>query len=658
MAGKTLTIKVERDHLESLTRANEVTAISELIWNSLDADASDIRISRETKILHGTSQITIKDDGSGLKYEDAEGVFENIGGSLKKITHRSPGGRQYHGKEGKGRYKALALGDLVTFKSWFYSGNNVNHFNVVLDRNSIKSPVISELSTVTNINRQSGFEVVIDNVNLERGNRLFTAEVRRELEYKFAAYWLNYPQFKISIEGRNLEFNSLIKDSYQEKLIINNTIEDRRHHFNVRILEWDMTIAKKTFLCNKDGVPFMDIALGIRSSLPISIFLQGNYIEELHRDNKLDFYKSDEFLTKVLKEAKKVAKSYVRKKLHNYSIEYIESLKEKGVYPYKGEAESKIESDKRQVFDIITLQIHDHLPAFDDQNEKTIKLTLSLLKEALENEPTKLRKIFSDILDLNQEKQDDLYDLLEVSTFSDIIDTMTEVKNRLSLINGLEQIIYDKEINHNIKERQHLHQIVARETWIFGDHYSMGVDDVTLRNVLKKYLKDVMKREDFESIVESEDNSDLELIPDVCLFKQFSQGTMGYENLVVELKRPTVNAGFEEKSQIERYAARVSSDRRFPKRKTRWKFLLLTQDITKDLKDSLKQPNRPFGLVTEGENYEVYVLPWGHVLMEARARLTFLKDKLNMSWEENEEGIKYLSNNYSKYLPDDFGEEE
>jgi len=41
---KIIDLGVEKDHIESLTRANGITAISELIWNSLDADSSIINI--------------------------------------------------------------------------------------------------------------------------------------------------------------------------------------------------------------------------------------------------------------------------------------------------------------------------------------------------------------------------------------------------------------------------------------------------------------------------------------------------------------------------------------------------------------------------------------------------------------------------------------
>lgn len=85
--AKTIDIAVEKDHIDSLTRANGVTALSELIWNSLDADASQIKINYSKNGLNGYNEITISDNGHGLKYEKALHVFGSLGGSEKKFNN-------------------------------------------------------------------------------------------------------------------------------------------------------------------------------------------------------------------------------------------------------------------------------------------------------------------------------------------------------------------------------------------------------------------------------------------------------------------------------------------------------------------------------------------------------------------------------------------
>ena len=60
--SKVIDIGVERDHIDSLTKASGLTAISELIWNSLDADATEIKIEYKTSALGGYEYINIRDN--------------------------------------------------------------------------------------------------------------------------------------------------------------------------------------------------------------------------------------------------------------------------------------------------------------------------------------------------------------------------------------------------------------------------------------------------------------------------------------------------------------------------------------------------------------------------------------------------------------------
>lgn len=649
--SKIIDIGVERDHIESLTKATGLTAISELIWNSLDADATEVNIEYKSTTLGGYEYLIIKDNGHGLTYDKAQEVFSRLGGSEKKNKTLSPNGRQLHGKEGKGRYKSLALGDLVTFTSTYRENGAIYNFSATIDINKLSSTELSDLVQIKPEKSEIGFKIEITNVNLKNTADAVKIENRRELEEKFASYWISYPDFKIFFNGNVLEFDSLIKNTEQTEFKLD--IENLIYSFIVKIIEWNFDNKRKTYLCNTKGIPFKETSLGIRSSFPISIFIQSAYIEKLRRENVLDLNELDENVVIVHNDAKKFARDYVRRRLHENSKEFITELKQKGLYPYKEPAENILEETKRQVFDIVALQINEHLPAFTEQDDRSKKLTLSLISESLENDSKNLRKILNEVVEMPKEKRDELVELLENTSLSSMIDTMTEIKNRLNFLIGLEQIIYENDLNKNFLERKHLHKIIVKETWIFGDEYTYGVDDVSLKNVLRAYLKDCLNRENFEEVLDSKDNDDLNKIPDVCLWQQYSLGNAGYENLVIELKKPKLDAGFDEKTQIESYATRVANDNRFPKEKTRWKFVLITKAIKPEIIPLLKQKNRKYGHVSEGDNFDVFILTWGDIIAEAKIRHTYIKEKLNMNLLDNESGLNYIKSKYSEYLPDD-----
>lgn len=163
--SKIIDISVEKDHIESLTKANGINALSELLWNSLDADATEIYVKYKPTEINGYDYLKIMDNGHGLTYEKAQDVFSRIGGSEKKNKTQSPEGRAYHGKEGKGRYKGLALGDMVRFTSTFFSNEIYYEFTITIDRNQLSRTEISDLRQKPKGENKTGFIVEIFNFN-------------------------------------------------------------------------------------------------------------------------------------------------------------------------------------------------------------------------------------------------------------------------------------------------------------------------------------------------------------------------------------------------------------------------------------------------------------------------------------------------------------
>lgn len=646
-----LELQVAKDHLESLTKASGTSALTELIWNSLDADASYIDISFESTPI-GLKSITIEDDGHGVSHNDALEVFSSIGGSKKKEKGYSPGQRVYHGKEGKGRYKALALGDLVSFRSIYVDKGQPKTFKITLDRNNIKAPRISSPSIASSEKKQ-GVIIQINNLDQKACKAVSDGKVVRELEEKFALYNMSYPTFKICIDGYNLEFESLIKNVHTVEMTFNDD-QGKEFDFIIKIVEWQMDCQKKIYLCNSSGISFMEKPIGVRATLPVSVSIQSELIEHLHRTNQLALEDLNPVLSRVIEEAKNMTREYLRNRIHQNSREFINDLKREQLYPYIFEPRDEVAKAERQVFDIVALHVHEYMPSFGDQDKKSKKLTLTLIKEALEHDISGLQKILTEIVGLPKEKRDELSEILQRTSLSNIIDTMNEVSNRLTFLQALEQIIYDKVASKNIKERKHLHKMVVNETWVFGDDYTYGADDVTLSNVLRAHLK-FLGRDDFEETVSDGDNSNLSKIPDVCLWKQYSRGRAGkFENLIIELKKPTVDAGFEQYKQISDYSARVQGDPRFVKENHKWTFILLVRDIKEELEILCNQTNRRHGHVVQNEGLNVFILRWSDVIEEARARYQYIKDKLNMSLITNDQSLNFLRNRYKEYLPDEF----
>src|SRR5258708_4831903 len=102
---KTLRVQVERDYLARLAASRKPsTAVAELLWNAVDADATRAEVDYRDNGLGVVEQMVVTDNGDGMPYDVAVDSFSRLGGSWKQnaITTKREG-RMLHGKAGLAR---------------------------------------------------------------------------------------------------------------------------------------------------------------------------------------------------------------------------------------------------------------------------------------------------------------------------------------------------------------------------------------------------------------------------------------------------------------------------------------------------------------------------------------------------------------------------
>lgn len=132
----------QRDTFLRIARARPLTAIAELIWNSLDADANNVTVYFDENEL-GLRGVVVEDDGQGATPDEAKEFFRRLGGSWKKPGGRTKKhGRVLHGNQGQGRYKALSVGRSIKWTYFYEQGEDIYEFTL-----SILGDDPSEVST-------------------------------------------------------------------------------------------------------------------------------------------------------------------------------------------------------------------------------------------------------------------------------------------------------------------------------------------------------------------------------------------------------------------------------------------------------------------------------------------------------------------------------
>lgn len=118
--------------------------------------------------------------------------------------------------------------------------------------------------------------------------------------------------------------------------------------------------------------------------------------------------------------------------------------------------------------------------------------------------------------------------------------------------------------------------------------------------------------------------------------------TLKIENIVIELKRPTVKLGEVEVSQVKTYMRLIYSEPRFNSPNSTWTFILVGNDFDNSgyIENEINS-NKTWGrknliqhVSNKRQNYEIYVKKWSSIFDDFEIRHKFILDKLNFKRKE------------------------
>lgn len=648
---KTIPVNVKGDHIETLAAAKRPSAsIAELIWNSLDADADRVAVNFDHNGLGGLERIRIADNGTGIPYDEAEALFGSLGGSWKTAKTRTKAGRSLHGKSGKGRFNAFALGSLVEWNTCTRQNGSVTSYSIkgvahTLDSFELSDPVLIDMVPAT------GTEVIISNV-IKNFASLTSDKAPQEITNYFAVYLSEFPGIKIDYNGTIID-PSLARHRFDDLPLGEINLSDgKTTAASLTVIEWKEPQDRALHLCDSSGISLHEISPGIQApGFNFTAYLKCDHIRELDKHGFLTLDELHRDVATLIQAAKTKLREHFRLRAVENAAALLQEWKDTKIYPYDGEPLDKIEEAERQVFDVVAVNINSYLSDFDDSSNTSKRFTFNLVKQALKENPESLQRIFQDVLSLPKEHQDDLADLLRKTTLSAIIASAKLVANRLDFMRGLEMILFDRDSKQQLLERDQLHQILGKETWIFGEEFHLTSNEETLNEVLEKHLSKLGKRDDHGAPVTREDGSTGRI--DLMLARSVPQPRAEErEHLIVELKRPSRRIDTEVLSQVKSYAIAVAQDERFKDTKTRWIFWAISNEMTEEARREARQRNRPEGLVYDDEELRITVWSktWGQLLQECKARLNFFKQQLDYA-ANRASALNYLKKAHEKYIP-------
>lgn len=642
-------VEVKRDHLSKLAAGKPESALAEMIWNALDADASEVAVSFREGPLGPIDEIVISDNGTGIPYEKAEALFSSLGGSWKVSKRRTDGGRFLHGRDGKGRFKAFVLGKNVRWRVIYRADGQLRTYAIEGKGESLDEFILTEEQPWKG--DQPGVEVRIRELN-RSFHLLDKDQALVRLTPVFAPYLSNYASARLTFDGKPVNPAKIIRGRQEYKLQ-DLVYLDEAYQISLELIEWNQIIDHNLWFCDEIGFPLETYDRQIRGTGDFGFtgYLKSEVFPLLHSHGLLAISEMHRGLSKVCAEAISLIKQYFTGRTLESNKDQLERWKEERVYPYEEGPQSPVEAAERQVFDIIALSINENLPNFESADTKTKTFQFRMLRQAIEKSPAELQLIMQEVIQLPPKKQEQLAELLKDTSLSAIISASKMVSDRLRFLSGLEQLLFDPNFKTHLKERTQLHRILAENSWIFGHSFSLSVDDKSLTEVLRKHSLAKGMTPVIDEPVKRIDGSIG--IVDLMLSRSIPRNhSSEREHLIVELKAPRVKVGQAEIEQIKGYAYAVASDERFRGLDTRWNFWVISNDIDQYAEYELSQPNYEDGVIHKIErknlNLTIWVKVWSQLIQDNKHRLQFVQNKLNYNID-SEDAIAYLRKTYTEY---------
>jgi len=647
MTVKEYIVEVKPDFLERQAKAPPVQA--ELIWNGLDADATHVAVDFEHDGLGGMSKIVVSDNGHGMPHADAPELFKNLGGSWKRQRSRTLHlNRILHGQEGRGRFKAFALGDVVDWKVVYKKDGTPFRYDITMLEHEIGRVRVS--GEEPQLGAPTGVIVVVSELK-KQFSSLKPENSLQELSEIFAIYLKDYRDVQITIGSERIDPSLAIAGVWEFPLSSILDEQGLEHAVTLEVIEWRRQTRRTLYLCNEQGFPLSQVETRFHvGDFDFSAYLKSSFVRELHQEGRLDLAEMVPDLVAAIEYARVKIKELFRHRATERARIVVDEWKEKKIYPYEGEASSHLEQAERQIFDIVAVTVQDASPEIGEVPTRQTALHLRLLRHAIERSPTELQRILDEVLKLPKRKQKELAQLLDEADLSGIISAATLVADRLKFLEALRFILFHFEGRQKFKERSQLHKILEQNTWIFGEEYHLWASDKELTTVLKAHrdkLDPELMIDDPVKIVTKTRG-----VVDLMLSRaQRRHRFNDIEHLVVELKAPKVKLNAKHLTQLEDYALAVEEDARFNRVDgLKWHFWLISDEYNNQVAARIRNgPDPQRRLIQKGDRVTAGVKTWGEILEENNARLQFVKEKLEHHVDEGQ-ALAFLRERHREFL--------
>jgi len=624
---------------KNLKSFKPLDALCEYIWNGFDASATTIHISLHKNQMELINMITVEDNGTGISYGELQYKFKPFNDS-KKAENSNKNHTLPHGRQGIGRLTFFSFAQKARWET-VYKDNKKNYqYYINMDKDSLnkyddnggKQPVETE--------QRTGTRVIFTQINT------FTKEeiIQKIKETFFWFLELNrYRNYRIFVDDDEIQYEEFIQD----RIEIDKSKFGLRHEYEINLVKWNKSLGNEFsrfyFIDSNYEEKYKEATKLNKKSDEFyhSVYLKSDYFNSFYfenseiqgQENLFPNKNEDEFKNLMISINRFLIK-YRREFLKEASNKYIERLIDSKVYP-EFDNNDFLEIYKREELDHLVGTLYAAQPRiFTGLSDDNKKITIQLLKLVMDaDNKENLFSILKQVVDLDEDEMAELADVLKYTSLNNITKVIKLLEDRQKVIQGLKELVFRTELS--AYEVPHIQEVVENHYWLFGEQYNLiTAAEPDFTAALKGLILQSTGKSEIINLEHEDRNKEM----DIFMIRQDRNGNVT-ENVVVELKRPTVSLGEDQLSQVKKYMRVIKSDARFNMGNVKWTFYLVGNKFNKSgyLEGELE------GHKNSGEQHlvhlqdkgltKIYVLKWSEIFDDFSKRHEYLMDRLKLQEE-------------------------
>ena len=621
----------------SLKKYTSLKSICEYVWNGFDAKATHISIEASENILGNIAFIRIVDNGYGIDRNLLDDKFRPFFQS-EKIYDPNAKQSDVHGKNGVGRLTFFTFAPSASWTTVFSYGDKNYEYAISVAADDLNhyhpnTPVVVQKATGTTVE----FYDVTD-------GELTIAAIREQLCKEFCWFLeLNESKgYKIIFNGEELDYSHLIL----EKETIEIKAEGLRPAAIVKFICWESKLAEysKYYYIDskgreqqKENTTYNNKGDSFYHSVYVKSFLFDYFDfsntaddEQIDVDGNTLRNKKSHAFRQLMHAVNQLLFDKRRPFLKSHVAEVIDSLEIASAFPNFDEKDPLLSFRKSQVEDVISClyiaQPRIFSSSMNKEQRKTFIRLLDLIMES--GEVTSLFRILEEILDMDTNDRQELAEMLNYASLSNITKTIKLLQDRYKAIIDLQQLVFNKELKAN--EIKHIQEMIEAHYWIFGEQYSLvTAAEPNFEEALRRYMSHLHKEYEDTGIEHPDKLKQMDIF---AVRQDVHSGSIN--NIVVELKHPDIRLGEKQLSQVKKYMNVIMSVDQFNAPNMTWEFYLIGNTFKSDnfIKNEINS-NKGHGersLVFKVDRFKIYVKTWSEVFAEFQIRYDYLLQKLSL----------------------------